>query len=294
MASFIQTLDDRYKGIFGKDSPSSLYKASVSQKFVPTEEEAKENKGMIPGETYSRILPPDSIESAWNRMENLHAQFECEGYQVRFFEEFGKKPSIEIYYKTLAALDEFINNAESVGIETIQRAFKGHSNGFDAPKVQEYLRLKHGYYKSHLCEGNYAGSVAAQVYGKYFLFRDWLIKEIENLNRSNLFSSNTKRRLSLAQIGLLYIYQGKTINQGNANEVARHFGHASGAKLLKWYNAYHSSPTRISSGKVLSSGNGQRVKDLKIVIDELKNYKYDSSSAEADLAKLKENIENDK
>ncbi|AUC80237.1 hypothetical protein CW736_13010 [Nonlabens sp. MB-3u-79] len=52
------------------------------------------------------------------------------------------------------------------------------------------------------------------------------------------------QKLKINQIALKYVYEGSTINTDNMDEIAREYGHNSGAKLYQQYNYYNSTANR--------------------------------------------------
>lgn len=61
-------------------------------------------------------------------------------------------------------------------------------------------------------------------------------------------TTNSKPKLSLSQIALIYVYNGEQITRHNGNEVAAKYGHKSGDKLYQNYNRYNSKSNRMGSG----------------------------------------------
>jgi hypothetical protein len=73
---------------------------------------------------------------------------------------------------------------------------------------------------------------------------------------------NEGKRLTLRQIAIWYFYSNRTISKKNADEIARSYGHTSGAKLyqhyIKVYDYTHLED--ISKGKA-----NEIIKNLEVV-----------------------------
>lgn len=174
---------NKYKEIFGIERPSATYENAEQVDWIVTESEAeiinaKWGKETIkPGEKATKLLPPTTIEKAWERLVKLYAQFHCESLQINYFEKY-KSIKKEILQEYLEDITSFIDQTKKT---SIRRSFEQPDR---SDKFEEYLRLEHGYYEMHYCE-NLHGCLASRVYGEYYLFKDWLIKQLGDHNNNN-------------------------------------------------------------------------------------------------------------
>ena len=138
----------------------------------------------------------------FERLHKHHGQRVCESYK-RIFSEIYGDGNYKIISDQLDKLNEFIEDSESVSTVdtfidpinsismnriwmTISKRIKERTNSDENLKLQndiylkyliEYSRLKHGYYKNRIFISSYItffSSIAAEVYGKYFLYKQWL------------------------------------------------------------------------------------------------------------------------
>ena len=247
----------------GGGKESEAYRLRISEKAKADEhtvEIAKmvgDNSIKVGDEMFIVPLPVNKSE-AIERLKKLHGQRVFESMVSAFEKKFEANDLVPISNE-IKKIDEFISQANKLDID---RAFAGkdvlHEEG-------EYLRLKHGYYrkdrvvfKKGSSEIEFFGRHAPEVFGRFFLFKDWLtdkyrcavevLKNKEESKTEQPLAENTENEtvqiLSLKQIALKYIYEGKQITRENGNEIAREYGYTSGEKLFQHYTFYTSVANR--------------------------------------------------
>jgi len=104
---------------------------------------------------------------------------------------------------------------------------------------------------SEFFEGISIKSMAVYHFGMgYSQYYHWLEGEIEseNINKGTLLPPQAKTpiieqyiegpKLSMKQIALKYVYEGKGITKENCNEIVKQYGHNSGQKLYQEYGKF--------------------------------------------------------
>jgi len=205
---------DRLKTLFDKSpqqtETASQYEQSIRVNYLATIEDA-ERLGCKVGDPFSIIPEPTNIDEMLERLRKLHGQRVCESHQ-HFFSDIYGNGSIKIISDQLEKLNEFIEDAESLStVETfiepintisfnrlwmiISNRVKDRTNNDENLKLQndnylkqliEYSRLKYGYYKNiHFISSyvSFFSNIAAEVYGKYFLYKQWLEDKLVELKK---------------------------------------------------------------------------------------------------------------
>ncbi|WP_172504938.1 hypothetical protein [Tenacibaculum finnmarkense] len=67
------------------------------------------------------------------------------------------------------------------------------------------------------------------------------------INQSATKKESQKIKLSIKQVALKYIYEGKSITRQNSNSIIKEYGHTSGDKLYNEYTRYSSKTNRIAN-----------------------------------------------
>ncbi|MCD8409671.1 hypothetical protein [Tenacibaculum finnmarkense] len=75
---------------------------------------------------------------------------------------------------------------------------------------------------------------------------DVITKEPETIS-SITKKESQKIKLSIKQVALKYIYEGKSITRQNSNSIIKEYGHTSGDKLYNEYTRYSSKTNRIAN-----------------------------------------------
>ncbi|HTB99319.1 MAG TPA: hypothetical protein VK705_01415 [Ferruginibacter sp.] len=124
---------------------------------------------------------PQNEEEAFELFKNYYAAIQCE-LQKHFFETNYKvwnKASIEAELKEI---EDWIKKADKISYKD---AVIGTNNVIlnQQEGLYEYLRLKNGFYKGYLMtwEQHNNSSLSAMVYGRYFLFYEFLKEQIKNI-----------------------------------------------------------------------------------------------------------------
>lgn len=143
---------------------SVIYEGTIRKAGIVDEEDAQRMEVPV-GTPYTYIPEPQSNLEAFQRLKFLTGQQVCE-FKIREFKRNHINPSSEIYLNEVSKLKQFI---ESVNISDIDAAFASPTHNYQ----HEYLRIVNGYYDNHRCE-QAMGSIAAQVYGTYILYKKWL------------------------------------------------------------------------------------------------------------------------
>jgi len=123
--------------------------------------------------------------------------------------------------------------------------------------------------------------------------KDWLDtfnpdKDIDKVKDASsiitTLETSTKSKTPLMQIALLYIYENRRITNNNKNDIAHHFGHKSGHKLIQFYNKLIKSTDRTGdpgSNRMMK----HKIRMFESVVSMLSD--DDKKHAEKDLQHLK-------
>lgn len=147
---------------------SAIYEGTIRIQKKASLEDA-ERMDIPPGTLYSFVPEPQNNKEAFQRLKFLS------GPQVSEFliKEFNRKysqPNKDIFSAELSDLNKF---TDEINIHSLKEAFQKTDNNYQ----HEYLRITNGYYQNNRCE-YVAGGTPSQVYGKYFLFKDWLTNRL--------------------------------------------------------------------------------------------------------------------
>ncbi|KNB61158.1 MULTISPECIES: hypothetical protein [Chryseobacterium] len=158
---------------------SALYERSIRVYRKASLEDAKRlhcNEGDI----YSIIPEPKNQEEAIIRFKELHGQRTFELLRKKFLKTYGNTPTFKIINDELFPIYHFISEANQ---KSTEEAFKNR----DHSDYLEYLRLENKFYQNETLPFsdyyNYFNSNSTSVYGKYFLYKDWLEELRVKLNK---------------------------------------------------------------------------------------------------------------
>lgn len=213
-----------------EDSEKYVQSIQVSHKAI---KEDAEILGCEIGTIIYTTPEPTNREDMFERLHKSHGQRVFESQKRIFSQNPINERTIS---DKLKELNEFIEDAESlstsdtlcdpVRIHNIKKVILKRkpelmsSNGvinFEyIYKLIEYSRLKYGYYDSKELTYNYIsffGSNAALIYGKYFLFIDWLQSELNRLLGKEILPHPLQTNLTTDQRTALYklLVDGKFI-----------------------------------------------------------------------------------
>ncbi len=159
------------------------------------------------------IIPePVNKGEAFERLEKLHGQRVFE-YLVDAFENKYETNDPVPLSNELEKINEFISKAEELDID------KAFAEKDSLQKKGEYLRLKHGYYKKDRIEFikgcselSFFGKHAPVVYGKYFLFRNWLLEQYNSLKeeKDNQAKNSSQSKFSVLEWATIFYYADET------------------------------------------------------------------------------------
>jgi len=140
-----------------------------------TENEIKEAyPDAMPGEIKFRNPHPIESKDIWHLLSNYYGALQFEVCKKEF-NSTGLNISPPIIAREIAKLEKFIAEAENMDWDDDKQKSRS-----DYSEKWLYIKLKHGYYQNiEFKEGIYPGclldnSAEARVYGKYFLFYDYL------------------------------------------------------------------------------------------------------------------------
>lgn len=172
---------------------SKEYEQSISIKKKATKEDCERlnlyNLGIKEGDEFIELPEPKNKDELFEQFKNIYAQRICESLQRCFKKKYGK-PTKKIIKDELAEINYFIEKANK--LSTV-KTFENELVAASEDSLHEYSRLKNYFYKKDSKPFNpsvhiYYNSNAALVYGKYFLFKNWLEHELEKT------SSNQKEK----------------------------------------------------------------------------------------------------
>lgn len=158
------------------------------QLFTVTTPEEVEAYGQPIGAEIWIVPPPATFDEDFDRLKGVSQQF-LEALKQAFHVKYAA-PSVAIYDDELEPLYDFIRQAEAIGCKVAFETEPSIWLSRDKRRVidrdheyeyYEYLRLKHGYYKKHWCNGTTVNSTPMKVYVRYFLFKQWLEQQKEGL-----------------------------------------------------------------------------------------------------------------
>lgn len=86
-----------------------------------------------------------------------------------------------------------------------------------------------------------------RVLKNWFITEKKFIEEISPLLKEKSNIENNEPKLTINQIALKLVYEGKSVTRANSNEVVNSFGHTSGDKLFNQFSYYSSTANRKGS-----------------------------------------------
>lgn len=171
--------------------------------------------------------PPDQPEAALALLRNYYAAIQCEVQKHDLYDKYRTINEAAIS-EELKVINKWIENAETFNYsEAIINPSYGNIQNLNSPQ-HEYLRLKNGFYETYVLDEMQLqdSSITAQVYGRYFLFQEWLQNQIEvpepPENKRPKFKITSKKVL-------LYLYR----KHGALNET-KFISDTVKALSLKW------------------------------------------------------------
>ena len=155
----------------------------------------RDQKGNTPKKYKARILPeiPNEPKEAFKLFIEFYAAWHCE-LQKEMFETSYKVWNESTIKAELDKIDEWINNTSSIkladaviGTIGINRTILNANSD-----LHEFVRLKSEFYEGYLMgrEQHNLQSIAATVYGRYFLFKNFLIERLKTFNIVQKDNSN--------------------------------------------------------------------------------------------------------
>ena len=134
--------------------------------------------GINVGDTYTAFPQPTTKEKAWDKLNNYTSLIHLETLIKIFKRNF--PINLRTLKDELAELQKFIDESEKYS--TID-AFKGKDEYFkQLHHNYEYLKLKYGYYENAEYHPNFFSAYTGEVYGKYFVYKNWIEEQIESLS----------------------------------------------------------------------------------------------------------------
>ncbi len=196
---------------------SHKYEIQISKKGSAADHNVKMAKMMGDdslnvGDEQLIIPEPDNKDEAFERLEKLHGQRVFEILVYAFEKKYEANDPVPLSNE-LGKINDFISKAKELDID---KAFAGKDS---LEKTGEYLRLKHGYYKKNrvefvkgLSELDFFGKHAPVVFGKYFLFKDWLSERYNSLQKeeSNQDKNSSQSKFSVLEWATIFYYANET------------------------------------------------------------------------------------
>ncbi len=196
---------------------SRKYEIQISKKGSAAEHNVKMarmmgNNNLKIGDEQLIIPEPVNKVEAFERLEKLHGQRVFEVLVDAFEKKYEANDPVPLSNE-LRKINDFISKAEELDID---KAFAEKDN---LQKKGEYLRLKHGYYKKDRVEfikGDselvFFGKHAPVVYGKYFLFKNWLAERYNSLHKEegNQDKNSSQRKFSVLEWATIFYYANET------------------------------------------------------------------------------------
>ncbi len=169
---------------------ANQYEQSVRINYLASKEDA-ERLGCKVGEPVSYIPEPINIDEMFEQLQNIYGLRVAEAYQGIFKEKYGNG-NIKTVSDELNEIKKFIAEAEKLPTtETFKKVFnnKNYSakfvnNNLYLSHLVEYSRLKFGYYRKEQfipSFNSFFSSYSIDVYGKYFLYKQWLEDKLVEL-----------------------------------------------------------------------------------------------------------------
>ena len=141
-----------------------------------TEEDIKRDEHYAGHATYTIAPPyPDEPKQAFELLVNYYAKLWFIRNKISFLQK-NKTWQIQQIESELKGIQDFITSIHIHGVDEFNRGKQ---------EREDYINLSNGFYENNKI--NTTGSLD-KVYGKYFLYRDFLIDKIEELYNSCTFS----------------------------------------------------------------------------------------------------------
>lgn len=182
-----QAIENKKKGITEKEGIKAGIKEAAKIWDCKPEEINHNPDGMSPGlyipiQVSNDYFTEKTKEEAFERLRTEEGQRVCESFIRRFRKKFPMR--LRTLTDELNDIENFISEADKTSTKI---AFDKRNDNQSNKYHHEYLRLKYDYY---LAEGvpfhsyySFYSGITNEVYGKYFLFKEWLENEISKLDR---------------------------------------------------------------------------------------------------------------
>jgi hypothetical protein len=174
--------------------PNSIAFQNKTKKYLKvtiTEDNFEKYKILLPkikiGTTINILPEPKDFDEAWEMFVDIDAQYALEALQRDYFNKY-KRLDITYIDLELKEINSFIEYANSQFDTT---TFRDHINEDHVDEYINYLRLTNGYFTSRFIPSN-NGNLSG-VYGRFVLFRDWLLEEKSQLGDISLKEEFVKK-----------------------------------------------------------------------------------------------------
>ena len=184
---------------------SEKYEKSIRKIEIVTAEKSESiiiggKKAFKEGEEFSFIPPAKNRNELIERFKNYFAQRKFE----KLIDDFEKKFGTISEAFLRSELDEIQKFTKEAGKISLTKAFENNDlqNSLDTDMC-EYLRLNNDYYENpnkpisklnSYFYNDYFNNNAASIYGKYFLYKEWLENELNEINiKKNNFESEIEQ-----------------------------------------------------------------------------------------------------
>lgn len=178
----ILVLDEKIKDL--NLEQSVIYEQSIRVYKKASSEDAKRLQ-CNEGEIYSVLPEPKNFEEAIIRFQQFDGQRSFEFLRMNFLKKYGNTPTFKIINDELFSIYKFISEANQ---KSTEEAFKNR----DHSEYLEYLRLTNKFYQNESLPFNdyfsFFNSNSTFIYGKYFLYKDWLEELRDKLNKEEWVS----------------------------------------------------------------------------------------------------------
>lgn len=183
------------------DDLKSQYEAYEASKRIHlfADKETAERLNIEIGSEYTIFPPPTTKEEAFERLTMYTGLIHLESYISLYKSKLPLK--LRPLQDELKTLTDFIDEADKLSTSD---AFKGINIIAEKKFHYEYLKFKHGYYENlEYNNSEFFTPDAVFVFGKYFLYKEWLEEEIRKQNplKGHTLVQDHKNKLkSLEQI----------------------------------------------------------------------------------------------
>jgi hypothetical protein len=174
----------------------------------------------------------------------------------------------------------------------VKKELDTYFNSLDASKKSDavdfikYAIIPEMKTELHTTEKTFDGGfvMLTEAYKRKLEFlEEWVKNPVFNLN-------NSKAKLSLRKIALIYVYNKKPITRENSNEKAKKYGYTSGQKLLDHYNFYQKTLNRQADPDTTKKVLQNKIDLFDSIIEHVEDPANRKSLFE-DLSKLKNHLE---